>query len=134
MDDYDDMLQEARDDIPDEVFEDSRFEIPEVQTSKRGNRTVITNFSEIADTLNREEDHLSKYLVGELGTSGQVDGNELVLQGKFRRGLISGKIEDYTDEYVICDECSRPDTDMRKEKGVLIMKCQACGARSSIED
>lgn len=134
MAEYDEMLSEARDEIPEDVFEEKRFEVPEVQTQKRGNRTVITNFSDIVDTLNREEDHLSKYLAGELGTSGHMDGKELVLQGKFRRGLINGKIEDYTETYVTCSECGRPDTTMRKEKGVTMMKCEACGARQSIEE
>ncbi|MDY6771556.1 MAG: translation initiation factor IF-2 subunit beta [Candidatus Nanohaloarchaea archaeon] len=132
--DYEDMLDEGRDEIPEDVFEEERFEVPQADTTKRGNRTVITNFSDIADTLNREEKHFSKYLLGELGTSGHVDGKELVLQGKFRRGLINSKIEDYTEMYVICDECNRPDTSIRKEKGVMMMKCEACGARKSIEE
>ena len=134
MEDYEEMLKEGREDLPEEVFEGERFETPEAETKKRGNRTVITNFSGIADALNRDEKHLSKYLLGELGTAGHVDGKELVLQGKFRRGIVNQKIEDYCDEFVICSECNRPDTKMVKEKGVTMLKCEACGARKSLEE
>lgn len=134
MDDYESMLKKGRDELPDEVFEGSRFEVPEAQTKKQGNKTVITNFAEMADHFNREEKHFSKFLLGELGTAGHVDGKELVLQGKFRRGIINDKIGSYSDKYVICDECNRPDTTIRKEKGVTMMKCQACGARRSVEE
>ena len=134
MEDYEEMLKDGREDLPEEVFEGKRFETPEAETKKRGNRTVITNFSEIADRLNRDEKHLSKYLLGELGTAGHVDGKELVLQGKFRRGLVNQKIEDYCDDFVICQECNRPDTKMIKEKGVTMLKCEACGARRSLEE
>ncbi|MDY6778409.1 MAG: translation initiation factor IF-2 subunit beta [Candidatus Nanohaloarchaea archaeon] len=134
MESYDEMLEEGRDELPEDVFDEARFETPTAETRKQGDRTVITNFGDIADTLNREEDHLSKYLLGELGTAGRVEGKELVLQGSFRRGLINSKIEDYTEQYVICDECNRPDTQIRKEKGVSILKCEACGARNSIEE
>lgn len=134
MDDYDEMLDDAHENMPEEVFEEARFEIPEAETRKEGNKTLLTNFADIADTLNREHDHLSKYLQGQLGTAGHIDGKQLVLQGKSRRGLINAKIEQYTETYVICDECGRPDTSIRKEKGVTIMKCEACGARTSLED
>jgi len=134
MDDYETMLKEGRDNLPEDVFEGSRFEIPDVQTQKRGNKTVLQNFADIADTLNREQKHLSKYLLGELGTAGHIDGKELVLQGNFRRGKINSKIEQYADSYVICNECSRPDTTIRKEKGVTLIKCEACGARNSVEE
>lgn len=134
MDDYEEMLSDGREDLPEEIFEGKRFETPEAETKKRGNRTVITNFSYIADTLNREDKHLSKYLLKELGTAGHVDGKELVLQGKFRRGLVNQKIEDYCQDYVICKECNRPDTKMIKEKGVTLLKCEACGARKSLEE
>jgi len=134
MDDYETMLKDGRDDLPEDIFESSRFEIPEAKTRKQGNKTVIKNFGEIVDTLNRDEQHLSKYLLGELGTAGHVEGKELTLQGKFRRGIINSKIEQYCERYVLCSECDRPDTTIRKEKGVTLMKCEACGARESIEE
>ncbi len=134
MEDYETMLEEGREDLPEEVFEGGRFEIPEADTRKDGSKTVLENFADIASKLGRDEKHFSKYLLGELGTAGHVDGKELILQGNFRRGVVNSKIENYCEEYVICPECNRPDTEIRKEKGVLLLKCEACGARESLEE
>ena len=134
MDDYESMLDEGREELPEEVFEGKRFETPSAETTKRGNRTVITNFSDIAKKVNRDEKHFSKYLLKELGTAGHVDGDELVLQGSFRRGIVNKKLTSYCEDFVICDECNRPDTKIVKEKGVTMLKCEACGARKSLED
>lgn len=132
--DYDDMLEEGRENLPEDLSEGKRFEIPEAETQKEGNKTIIRNFASIAGKFNRDEKHFSKYLLGELGTAGHVDDGELILNGKFRRGLINTKIEEYTEQYVMCGECGAPDTQMVKEKGVDMLKCEACGARSAIED
>ena len=134
MDDYESMLEEGREKLPEEIFEGKRFETPGAKTKKRGNRTVITNFSGIADKFNRKEKHFSKYLFKELGTAGHIEGGELVLQGSFRRGIVNKKIKSYCEEFVICDECNKPDTKMVKEKGITMLKCEACGARRSLED
>ncbi|MDY6769322.1 MAG: translation initiation factor IF-2 subunit beta, partial [Candidatus Nanohaloarchaea archaeon] len=111
-----------------------RFEIPDVETQKEGSKTIIRNFGALADKFNRDREHLSKFLLGELGTSGHIDGNELVLNGSFRRGQIDDKVERYAERYVICPECGRPDTKLGKEKGVELQKCEACGARTPLEE
>ena len=131
--DYEDMLSKAEEELPEDRFDEARFEIPDAETQKDGSKTVLRNFSELVDTFNREASHLSKYLLNELGTAGHVDGDELVLNGSFRRGTINAKIQSYADEYVICPECGKPDTRMVKEKGVELLKCEACGARHPIE-
>lgn len=128
------MLEKAQEDVPEDLGGGERFEIPGAKTQKEGKKTIIRNFGEIADRFNRSKTHLSKYLLGEMGTAGHVDGTELVLNGAFRRGSIDSKLEDYAEEYVICPECGRPDTTIEKEKGVELLKCEACGARTPIEE
>lgn len=127
------MLKKGREEIPEDVFSSERFEVPEAETQKDGNKTIIRNFKELVETFNRDEKHLSKYLLREMGTAGHVDDGELVLNGKFRRGSINKKIQKYAETFVMCSECSRPDTQIVKEKGVELLKCDACGARSPIE-
>lgn len=128
------MLKKGREEIPEDVFSSERFEIPEAETQKEGNKTIIRNFKSLADTFNREEKHLSKYLMKEMGTAGHVENSELVLNGKFRRGKVNRKIKQYAETYVLCSECGRPDTQMKKEKGVELLQCEACGARSPIDE
>lgn len=131
--DYDQMLDEAREEMPEDVKESHRFEIPEADTQKDGGNTIIRNFGSLTDKFNRDRDHLSKFLLGELGTSGHVEGDELILNGSFRRGKINSKIEAYVHGYVECGECGRPDTKLEKEKGVELLTCEACGAREPVE-
>lgn len=128
------MLEKAREEVPEEVYEGERFEIPEAETQKEGSKTIVRNFSAIADRFNRSKQHLSKYLLGELGTAGHLEGDELVLNGSFRRGVINDRLEEYAEEFVTCSECGRPDTRLEKEKGVELLKCEACGARNPIEE
>ncbi|EHK00702.1 translation initiation factor IF-2 subunit beta [Candidatus Haloredivivus sp. G17] len=130
--DYEDMLEKGQEEVPDDLNSESRFEMPELETRKDGSKTVIENFKEFVDKFNREEKHFSKYIQNEMGTAGHIEGSELVLNGKFRRGKINSRIEAYVDDYVFCPECERPDTKLVKEKGVEILKCQACGARNPV--
>lgn len=127
------MLDKAREELPEDLGGGERFAVPEAETQKDGNKTVIRNFQEIATVFNREPKHLSKFLLGELGTAGHVEGKTLVLNGTFRRGTINDKLEAYAETYVMCPECGRPDTNMMKEKGVELLKCEACGARTPLE-
>lgn len=131
MIDYDDLLEKGMEEAQD-LEEGDRFEVPVADTRKDGSKTVIEDFSDIASKFGRDEKHLSKYIQNEMGTAGHIEGDELVLNGEFRRGNIQGKIQQYADEYVFCPECSRPDTEITKEKGVEMLKCQACGARNPI--
>ncbi|MFB6114823.1 MAG: translation initiation factor IF-2 subunit beta [Candidatus Nanohalobium sp.] len=132
MTDYEDLLEKGREEVPEDIGSEDRFEIPEVRTRKEGSQTIIEEFSSLADKFNREEKHMSKYIQNELGTAGHIEGDELVLNGEFRRGKVNEKVHKYADEYLYCPECDRPDTVIKKEKGVEILKCQACGARTPI--
>lgn len=118
--------------VPDVEENAERFEVPVADTRKSGSNTVVENFKEIAEKFNREEKHFSKYILNEMGTAGHVENGELILNGEFRRGNIQAKVQQYADEYVFCPKCERPDTEITKEKGVEILKCQACGARTPL--
>ncbi len=127
---YEELLERAFRELPKKkVVKSERFEIPKVRVQREGNRTIIKNFSQIAKALNRDEDHLFKYLVRSLGTAGFLESGRLVLQGKFTQEEIQKEIDDYTRRYVICRECGAPDTEIIKEERVLMIRCLACGAK-----
>ncbi len=44
---------------------------------------MFDNFGEIADVLNRDPEHLLKFLLRELGTAGKVEGTRVIFQGRF---------------------------------------------------
>lgn len=131
--DYEELLDRAMEEMPDTTQKETRFEIPKADIDVSGNQTTLKNLKSIAKDLGRDPDHLMKYLLNELGTAGNREGSKGVFQGTYRKNKVQERIDGYTEEYVLCNECERPDTQMTKQEGVKMLKCDACGARSSIQ-
>tara|TARA_Y100000310_G_C20516892_1_gene731634 strand:+ start:146 stop:559 length:414 start_codon:yes stop_codon:yes gene_type:complete len=133
MDSYDQLLKQALEKAPKSAQTGgSRFEIPKVKGHIQGNKTIVTNFQSIAQTLRREPNHLLKYLLRELAAPGEISGPRLILNRKISSALINQKIEKYALDFVICKECKKPDTKVEKEGRYLMLKCTACGAKHPI--
>jgi len=130
--DYIEMLKRARKQLPTEVFKHKRFEVPRPVVTIVGSRTILQNFSEICNYINRDPQHLLKFLSREMATSGVIEGTRAVFQGRFEEYTIRHLIDRYIKEYVICPICKRPDTRIVKEKRFYFLVCEACGARSSL--
>ena len=135
--DYLASLKRARKNLPSHVFERSRFQIPEADVFREGNKTWITDWNRILKVLNRnqenEKDHLAKHLAGEFATSATEERGRLLLQGKFSRSMINRELAAYAKDIVLCEECGKPDTKLVKEGRILIKVCEACGARGAIK-
>ncbi|AEG18873.1 translation initiation factor IF-2 subunit beta [Methanobacterium paludis] len=133
MTDYNELLDRAIEQLPEKVFESKRFTVPRAYSVIQGNRTIIQNFSEVADAMNRDPQHVLKFLLRELGTAGNLEGSRAIMQGKFTHYLINDRIEDYVKRFVMCHECNRPDTKIIREERVDILKCEACGAKAPLK-
>ena len=129
---YEEMLKRARSQLPPEILEHKRFDIPRPRCSVIGMRTIFRNYKEVCDGLNRDPHHLLKFLSREMATAGTVDRSRVVFQGKFRYDTFERLIKRYVDEFVTCPVCKRPDTKIIKEKRLYFLICEACGAKSSI--
>ncbi|HOK57535.1 translation initiation factor IF-2 subunit beta [Methanothrix sp.] len=133
MEDYIEGLERAMRSMPAAKGTKERFQIPVPRIFYEGKTTVLDNFSAIADALNRDPDHLMKFLLQELGTAGKIEGHRGIFQGKFTEQAIQNQIAAYVDEYVICSECKLPDTHLIKSDRVLMLKCDACGAHRPVK-
>jgi len=131
--DYEELLERARSKIPEVVSKRERLELPRLLHSTIGMRTVIHNFREVADALNRDPQHLLKFLTGELATAATMQESRVLFQGKFSRETLEKLIQRYIASFVTCPVCKRPDTRIVKEKRLLFLVCEACGAKSSIK-
>lgn len=129
---YEKLLKKGISELPKTSITKVRFEIPKVKGHIQGNKTLITNFFQITNILNREPQHLLKFLLRELATPGTLDTNRLVLGRKISSSSVNEKIERYAKLYVICPECQKPDTKLIKENKILIIKCTACGAKHPV--
>jgi len=131
--DYKKLLKKARKELPESVFVKERFEIPKVRGHIQGNKTIISNFFQIADTLRRNPSHMIKFLSKELATPITKQGNLLILGTKVSASMINEKIQKYAKEFVLCFECGKPDTKIIVENNVSYLRCLACGAKYPIK-
>ena len=130
---YESLLKRARTQLPEITSKRERLEIPRLHYAKIGMRTVIFNFKEIADALERDPLHLLKFLSGEMATAATMQSNRVIFQGKFQEDTFERLMQRYLETFVVCPVCKRPDTKVVKEKRLSFLVCQACGARSSIK-
>lgn len=130
---YEKLLDKAYKQLPEVKTDTVRFEIPKAQGHIQGHKTIINNFLKIAQALRREPSHLQKYLLRELAAPGNLDGPRLILNRRISSILINKKVEQYTKDFVICKECGKPDTILKKEDRFTYVKCQACGAKHYIK-
>ncbi|MFH0896431.1 MAG: translation initiation factor IF-2 subunit beta [Candidatus Bathyarchaeota archaeon] len=130
--DYRKLLDKAISQLPPESSKKDRFEKPKPSSSISGNRTILYNLKDICDRLKRDRNQMLKYLAGELATSGTVDGNRAIFQGKFDNRALEQLVERYINEFVLCPVCHQPDTRIARKDRVYFLVCEACGASSSI--
>ncbi|MDG6242946.1 MAG: translation initiation factor IF-2 subunit beta [Methanolobus sp.] len=133
MEDYEALLDRAIANLPDMETTDARFVIPEPKIMVEGKTTILDNFNNIADVLNRSPDHLMKYLTREMGTAGKIEGSRAIFQGRFSKEQIQSNIGAYVEEFVMCSECGRPDTQLVKMDRIIVLKCAACGAHRPVK-
>ncbi|MDO8622708.1 MAG: translation initiation factor IF-2 subunit beta, partial [archaeon] len=129
MESYEKLLNEAYGKVKLVETSSDRFEIPKVEGHIEGKKTTMTNFSQIVSHIRRDPDHFQKFLLRELATSGQKEGDRLVLNNKIPSARINQKVEEYVKEFVLCRECNKPDTELIKEDRLMFIHCLACGAK-----
>ncbi|MFP4195683.1 MAG: translation initiation factor IF-2 subunit beta [Candidatus Woesearchaeota archaeon] len=131
--DYEQMLNRARDKLPEDLSSGERFTVDKVKGHLQGNKTVISNLGQIATQLGRPKELLVKFIEKQLATKGIIKGNFVIFNTKLSANKINERVQQFTDQFVICKECGKPDTKLSKDTGVYFIKCQACGAKYSVK-
>jgi translation initiation factor 2 subunit 2 len=130
---YLELLDRAFQKIPEGFHDTERWKIPTIKLEFEGKNSIILNFKEIVDNIKRDEKHLFKYILQEVGTAGEIKGNKAILKGKQKQRTLDHLIETYCDYYVICKTCLKPDTMILKEGRSHMLVCQACGTRRPVK-
>ncbi len=133
MDSYEKMLQKARQELPEVTLGSERFTIEKVMGHLEGNKTVLSNLKKIAKDLDRDPEHLLKYLLRELATPGKFVGERVIFGTKVASMAINKKIKKYASEFVFCSECNKPETKIVEEKGIQYLRCNACGSKKPVK-
>lgn len=130
--DYESMLNKGFEELPEDTNKGERFTIPKVKGHLQGNKTIISNFGQIATTLRRPTEILVKYVEKQLATKGVVENTFVIFNTKLPASKINERIQQFTDQFVICKECGKPDTKLSKDTGFYFVRCSACGAKYSV--
>jgi translation initiation factor 2 subunit 2 len=130
---YDDLLKRATDQMPEVSEKKERLELPRLFITTVGMRTIISNFGEVADVLDRDPQHILKFLTREMATAATFHGSRAIFQGKFQRESFERLLQRYMEAFVTCPVCKRPDTKIVKDKRLSFLVCNACGAKSAIK-
>ena len=119
--DYENLLKRLEDKLGTESRKAvSRLEIPTPQIMWVGQRTIFRNFMEFPKALRREP-------------AGYIAGDRVIFLGRKEPSSFGALIDRYVKDYVICPVCGSPDTRTEKNKKLGFLRCEACGARSSIK-
>jgi translation initiation factor 2 subunit 2 len=131
--DYEEMLDRGRKNLPKAVLETARFEIPKAKGHIEGNKTIISNFAQIAAALGRDVEHLLKYVLKGLATPGEMRKGAVIIGRKVSASRVNEKIGQYVKDFVLCSECKKPDTLLVRENRITFIKCSACGAKQPVK-
>ncbi len=129
---YNELLDRASGIFSKSTQSEARLKIPEPDIIREGKSTIVRNFEDIADMINRDPKHISKFLMKEFGIGVTISGRRLIINRKVTFEQISSKIAQYLDSYVKCYECGSPDTEFLKVGRTNLLSCKACGAQHPI--
>lgn len=136
---YDDMLdrvmQILHDNNPDLVEKKRRNMKPPQLTRLGTKKTLWVNFQEICTIMQRSPEHVFQFFMAELGTEGSIDGNQrLVIRGKYVPKYIESLLRKYIVEYVTCQMCRSPNTELHRDSGsrLYFINCMDCGSSRSV--
>ena len=130
---YNELLDKVYENLPEKATTSERFEPPSFNSFIEGKQTMINNFKEVADVLRRDPQHLLRFLTKEFASPSHFDGKRATLQGKFKNDQLNKRLDVYIEEFVMCKECDRPDTELINIEGIKHKVCEACGARSPVK-
>ena len=77
-----------------------------------GKKTLIINLADVAKALHRNPAELSKFLASQGGCGGGYDNGSgvLTLQGHKEEAELEKLMREYTQSFVLCGNCDRPET------------------------
>jgi len=103
---------------------------PEILHESR--RTVVLNFKNMAERLNRSPQHLAKFIAKESGKPSSIEGERLIVQGRLTNEELRRLLELYVREFVKCPICGGLDTRIVAERRLRFLVCEICGAKSPV--
>uniref|UniRef100_A0A7S1D9Q5 W2 domain-containing protein n=1 Tax=Cyclophora tenuis TaxID=216820 RepID=A0A7S1D9Q5_CYCTE len=116
-----------------------RYKMPAVygKIEGRGNgiKTVIPNISDVGLSLHREAGEVTKFFGTELGaqTTYNPDTDRAVVNGAHTDDTLQDLMHRYIEKFVLCPNCSLPETEYKIKNDCIYHKCAACGSKDMVD-
>lgn len=103
-------------------------------TVTRKNRKTQVNIEEIAAQLNRQPEHLAKFVLKGLFSEGTVNEKGILnVDGRFVQSEVENVIKTFILEYVVCKSCENMNnTKIIKQNRLFFVKCNNCGSERCV--
>ncbi|KAH9257256.1 hypothetical protein BASA81_004413 [Batrachochytrium salamandrivorans] len=124
-----------------------RYKMPRVvgKVEGRGNgiKTVIVNCREVAASLKRPTEQLTKFIGLQMGASSRIDHDKSIVNGAIETQELQKLVTLYIEKFVLCPKCGNPETvqklnsvagSSKKSQGLVVLKCKACGETTEVDN
>lgn len=116
-----------------------RYKMPavfgKIEGSGNGIKTAIPNITDVALSLHRQPGEVNKFFGTELGaqTRYAADTDRAIVNGAHTDAVLQDLVHRYVEKFVLCPNCSLPETDYKIKGGVIYHRCAACGAKEMVD-
>ena len=131
--DYEELLKRIEKNISKKSDSNTRFELPMVDVTWEGKKTILRNFMDFPKAFRREANIILQYLSKEFSVPAERVGDKVIFVGRRDPEDFKRLFEIYLKDYIECPTCISPDTKVEKEHRISFLICEACGAKSTIK-
>jgi translation initiation factor 5 len=107
-----------------------RYKMPKPEVKYQGKNqntfTVITNMNNISETFGHPSHTILKNIAG---NGSRYDEKNNSIKGSLSYNDVLNRLYDYINHYVLCQECSKPELELKVEKKELYSECHACSKK-----
>jgi translation initiation factor 5 len=113
-----------------------RYKMPKltakIEGSGNGIKTVITNMSAVAKSIDRPPAYPTKYFGCELGAQVTIANDLFIVNGSHDVDKLQNLLYKFIKQFVLCSKCSNPETSLTIVKQSISQKCIACGYETTL--
>ena len=131
--DYESLLKRIEKNISKDAKDTQRYELPTVEITWDGKKTILRNFGDFPKALRRDTNIILQYLSKEFAVPAERVGEKAIFVGKRDPDDFTRLFKIYLKDYVECPTCTSPDTKVERENRISFLICEACGAKSTIK-
>lgn len=129
------LYESIKKDNPDKINKDKKIKIPLPIVQNTRVKTYISNFNQICTSINRDINHMAKFIGVELSCLyGTNKKGEIIIHGRFNVNQLTNIISQYIKTYVKCPNCFSLYTIINKDPimRLHILKCNKCTSTRTI--